>query len=59
MPNLNIRDAEVADAALILHFVRELAIFEKAEHEVLATEESIQRSIFGKDSRVDALICEL
>ena len=59
MPKLNIRDAVVTDAALILHFVRELAIYEKAEHEVLADEQSIARSIFGDDSRVDALICEL
>ncbi len=59
MPKLNIRDAVVTDAALILHFVRELAIYEKAEHEVLADEQSIGRSIFGDDSRVDALICEL
>ena len=59
MPKLNIRDAVVTDAALILHFVRELAIYEKAEHEVLADEQSIRRSIFGDGSRVDALICEL
>ena len=39
--------------------MRELAIYEKAEHEELATEDSIRHSIFGKDSRVDAVICEL
>ncbi len=53
-----IRPATSDDAALILHFVRELAIYEKAEHEVLATEDSIRESIFGPDSRVEALICE-
>ena len=53
-----IRDASSDDAALILHFVRELAIYEKAEHEVLATEDSIRETIFGPDSRVEALICE-
>ena len=58
MSNLVIRDAEAADAALILHFVRELAIYEKAEHEVLATEESIRNTLFTEDSRVNALICE-
>jgi GNAT superfamily N-acetyltransferase len=55
---LNIRPANIADAALILHFIRELAIYEKAEHEVLTTEESIRNTIFADDSRVDALICE-
>jgi GNAT superfamily N-acetyltransferase len=55
---LNIRPANIADAALILHFIRELAIYEKAEHEVLTTEEIIRQTIFADDSRVDALICE-
>jgi GNAT superfamily N-acetyltransferase len=55
---LNIRPAHIADAALILHFIRELAIYEKAEEEVLATEESIRSTIFADDSRVNALICE-
>ena len=59
MPKMNIRDAVVTDAALILHFVRELAIYEKAEHEVLADEDSIRQTVFGNDSRVHALICEL
>ena len=34
---LTIRPATIDDTDLILHFVRELAIYEKAEHEVLAT----------------------
>ena len=55
---LNIRPALIDDAALILHFVRELAIYEKAEHEVLATEQHVRDTIFGDDSRVDGLICE-
>lgn len=55
---ITIREAIIDDAGLILHFVRELAIYEKAEHEVLADEDAIRRIIFGEDSRVDALICE-
>lgn len=55
---LDIRPATAADAALLMRFVRELAIYEKAEREVLATEEDLQRDIFGPDSRVEALICE-
>ncbi|MEP5763504.1 MAG: GNAT family N-acetyltransferase [Halieaceae bacterium] len=55
---LNIRPALIEDAGLILHFVRELAIYEKAEHEVLASEDDIRRVVFAPDSRVDGLICE-
>jgi GNAT superfamily N-acetyltransferase len=55
---LSIRQAEVSDAALILHFIRELAIYEKAEDEVLATEQTITKTIFADDSHVNALICE-
>jgi len=55
---LTIRTATADDATLILHFIRELAIYEKAEHEVLATEQTITESIFASDSHVNALICE-
>ena len=55
---ISIREANVADAAMILRFVRELAIYEKAEHEVLATVESIVTNIVGGYTGVDALICE-
>lgn len=55
---LNIRPATIDDAPQILHFVRELAIYEKAEHEVVATVADVEKVIFGQDSRVEALICE-
>ena len=55
---LNIRPATIDDAELILQFVTELAIYEKAEHEVLANEDDIRRVVFARDSRVDGLICE-
>ena len=58
MKQLTIRNAAVDDAILILHFICELAIYEKAEHEVLATQHSIEQSIFSKNSHVNALICE-
>lgn len=57
--NLTIRKAIKEDSALILHFVTELAVYEKAEHEVLATVHTIESSIFSDDSHVNALICEL
>ena len=54
---LNIRPATVADAGLILHFIRELAIYEKAEHEVLASVADIEQSLFAEGSPAHALIC--
>jgi len=54
-----IRKATTEDAALILHFITELAIYEKAEHEVIATTEDIQNTLFGEYSSAHALICEL
>lgn len=55
---VSIRPAKVEDAALILAFIRELAIVEKAEHAVVATVAEIQRSLFGADSPAHALIVE-
>jgi GNAT superfamily N-acetyltransferase len=56
---IEIREATAEDSALILRFVTELAIYEKAEHEVLATESDIENSLFGKDSTARAAICSI
>lgn len=56
--SISIRPGSVEDAALILHFIRELAIYEKAEDQVEATEQSIAASLFGPGSPSRALICE-
>ncbi|KQP18180.1 GNAT family N-acetyltransferase [Pseudorhodoferax sp. Leaf267] len=55
---ISIRPASAGDAALILHFIRELAIYEKAEDQVEATVETIGSSLFGPGSPSRALICE-
>jgi len=55
---LTIREAVRADAATLLGFILELAIYEKAEHEVAATVETVEESIFGRNSVTRALICE-
>ena len=57
MNTLEIRPATPADTDLILQFVRELAIYEKAEHEVLATPEHVQRTLFCEQPSVFGLIC--
>jgi GNAT superfamily N-acetyltransferase len=59
LSSLHIRPAVSADAALILHFIKELAIYEKAEHEVVASEADILHTLFGPDSSTEALICEV
>ncbi len=53
-----IRKATVDDASLILRFIKELARYEKAENEVLATEKHIRESLFNSTSTAHALICE-
>ena len=57
--NLVIRPARSSDASTILHFIRELAIYEKAEHEVVSTVESITQQLFGDAPHVHARICEI
>lgn len=55
---LNVRTATVDDAATILQFITELAIFEKAEHEVLTSVDLIKQTLFSADAKAHALICE-
>lgn len=59
MSDIQIRPATRDDTALILHFVRELAQYEKALHEVEATEAHLERALFGADPRAWSVICEL
>ena len=56
---IEIRQATIEDSALILRFVTELAIYEKAENEVIATQSDIENSIFGNDSSAKAVICSI
>ena len=53
-----IRDATPDDAATILGFITDLAIFEKAEDQVEATVESLTTSLFGADAVTGAVILE-
>ena len=58
MTAYQIRSASVGDAATILRFIRELADYENALHEVAATEQSVAASLFGEGSVSRAAICE-
>jgi GNAT superfamily N-acetyltransferase len=59
MPAIEIRPAKIDDAALILRFITELAVYEKAEHEVVASESDIRESLFGGAGPARALICSV
>ncbi|BBH45881.1 GNAT family N-acetyltransferase [Pseudomonas sp. KU43P] len=56
--SLNIRPAVRTDAAQILAFITELAEYERARHEVIASVNDIERTLFEEGSTVHSLICE-
>ncbi|WEL53093.1 GNAT family N-acetyltransferase [Pseudomonas kermanshahensis] len=56
--SLTIRPAVRTDAAQILAFITELADYERARHEVIASVADIERSLFDEGSTVHSLICE-
>lgn len=55
---LHIRPARRDDAAQILAFITELAEYERARHEVIASLEDIQRTLFDDGAKASSLICE-
>ncbi|MCY1424261.1 Acetyltransferase (GNAT) family protein [compost metagenome] len=56
--SLTIRPAVRTDAGQILAFITELAEYERARHEVIASVADIEHSLFGEGSTVHSLICE-
>ena len=59
MSAIEIRKATVEDSGLIHGFITDLAIYEKAQHEVIASVEDIQRSLFDENTTTAALICNI
>jgi GNAT superfamily N-acetyltransferase len=55
---LVIRSGERGDVPVIAHLIRELARFEKLEHEVSMTEEILSKNLFGTDHYAETLIAE-
>ena len=55
---VSIRPATTDDVGTILGFITDLAIYEKAEHEVVADEELLTRTLFGEQRYAEALIAE-
>ena len=53
---IDIRRATEADTAQILQFIRELARYERLEHEAVATEAQLRETLFGARPYAEVLI---
>jgi len=58
MPDYLLRPAQREDTAVLLRFIRELAVYEREPEAVVATEAMLERALFGESPQVFALICE-
>jgi GNAT superfamily N-acetyltransferase len=56
--SVTIRKATIADTPTIFRFICELAEFEKAADQVETSVAALEKTVFGDDAVVDALICE-
>ena len=55
---VHIRPGEPADVPVIARLIRELARYEKLEHEVVMTEELLAENLFGPRRYAETLIAE-
>ncbi len=55
---LSIRPAEPADVPVVAGLIRQLARFEKLEHEVVLTEELLKAGLFGTRPYAEAVLAE-
>jgi len=54
--NFDIRPASVEDVPIILQLIRDLATYERAPHEVTATEEQLIDVLFGRRPSAEVLL---
>lgn len=52
------RKAVEKDTAVIHRFIKELARYEKLEHEVVASKEALRRSLFGEHPYAEVILAE-
>ncbi|OVE82086.1 GNAT family N-acetyltransferase [bacterium K02(2017)] len=57
MSDIQIRSGTIEDSSVILQFITELATYERAKNEVIATVDDIQKTLFGKGATAHSLIC--
>ena len=55
-PLITVRRATAADSALVLDFIRQLAQYEKLEHQCIATADEVRDSLFGPSPRAESLL---
>jgi GNAT superfamily N-acetyltransferase len=55
-PDFEIRAADVEDVPVILELIRELATYERAPNEVVATEEQLVEVLFGERPTAEVLL---
>lgn len=58
-PVFTLRPATPADVPVLLGLVRELARFERLEHEVVATEPDFAEALFGPTRNVEAVVARV
>jgi GNAT superfamily N-acetyltransferase len=58
-PAVEIAPAQDADIPLILGLIRELAQYEKLEHQAVATEATLRQALFGPRPAAEALIARI
>ena len=51
-----IRPAKIGDVSLILELIRDLATYERAPNDVLATEEQLRRVLFGEKPSAEVVL---
>lgn len=56
---MSIREAQPGDVADILRLIKDLAIYEKEPHEVVATEEQLRAALFNPQPHVFAHVIEV
>lgn len=55
---INIRNAKIEDAELILSLIKDLAEFEKLSESVIASVDDIRKNVFGENKSIFVLIAE-
>lgn len=58
LTDFSIRSSNADDCPLILQFIKELAEYENLSHEVVATPQILQQSLFGERPYAEVLIAE-
>jgi GNAT superfamily N-acetyltransferase len=56
IPGFHIRSATKVDVPIILAFIKKLADYERLSHEVIATEELLRKTLFGRGRTAEVAI---